>query len=159
MKSHFGDDQRRIDHAMAVLKYSEEIMGAGGNVSGLVVRGAAILHDIGIPEAVRKHGSSDGKYQELEGPPIARIILMDMKVDGPIIDHICRIIANHHSAKDIDTPEFRIVWDADWLINIPDEFDTSDKAKMSELIEKTFKTDRGKKIAKTLFLESFLERN
>ena len=159
MKSHFGDDQRRIDHALAVLQYAEQIMGAGGNVVGLVVRAAAILHDVGIPLAERKHGSSDGKYQELEGPPVARGILEKLKIDPPIIDHICRIIANHHSAKDIDTPEFRIVWDADWLVNIPDEFGTSDKVRISELIAKVFKTDRGKKIAKTLFLESFLERN
>ena len=154
MRSHFGEDQRRIDHALAVLKYAEQIMGAGDDVSGLVVRAAAILHDIGIPEAARKHGSTAGKYQELEGPPIARGILMDVKVDGAIIDHVCRIIANHHSAKEIDTPEFRIIWDADWLVNIPGEFDTADKARMSELIEKVFKTDRGKRIAESLFLEN-----
>ena len=58
-----------------------------------------------------------------------------------------------HSAGDIDTPEFRIVWDADWLVNIPDEFDISDGTRISELIEEVFKTDRGKRIAETLFLE------
>ena len=153
MKSLFGDDQPRIDHTLAVLEYAEQILQANPDVSGLVVRAAAILHDIGIPEAARKHGNTAGKYQELEGPPVARRILMDMKVDGAIIDHVCKIIANHHSAKGIDTAEFRIIWDADWLVNIPDEFDTSDKSKMSELIEKTFKTDRGKRIAESLFLE------
>jgi len=153
MKSYFGDDQPRIDHALAVLEYAERILQASPDVSGVVVRAAAILHDIGIPEAGRKHNSTAGKFQELEGPPIARGILTEMKVDGSIIDHVCRIIANHHSAKEIDTPEFRIIWDADWLVNIPDEFDTSDKARMSELIGKTFKTDRGKRIAETLFLE------
>ncbi len=152
MKASFGEDQRRIDHSMAVLEYAEQIMDPG-EVVGLVVRAAAILHDIGIPEAQRKHGSTAGKHQELEGPPIAREILEALKVDPPIIDHVCRIIANHHSAKDIDTPEFRIVWDADWLVNLPDEFDTSDRTRLSELIEKVFKTDKGKKIAETLFLE------
>ncbi len=153
MKSHFGDDQQRIDHTLNVLQYAEQIMGAGGDVSGLVVRAAAILHDIGIPQAARKHGNAAGKYQEIEGPPVARRILMDMKVDGAIIDHVCRIIANHHSAKEIDTPEFRIVWDADWLVNFPHQFDISDKERTSKLIEETFKTDSGKKIAETLFLE------
>ena len=153
MKLHFGEDQGRIDHALAVLRYAEQIMGAGDDVSGLVVRAAAILHDIGIPEAARKHGDTAGKYQELEGPPVARGILTDMKVDGAIIDHVSRIIANHHSAKEIDTPEFRIVWDADWLVNIPNEFDITDKARMSELIEKVFKTDRGKRIAESTFME------
>ena len=46
-----------------------------------VVRAAAVLHDIGIREAERKHGSSAGKYQEVEGPPIARRILEKLSVD------------------------------------------------------------------------------
>ena len=152
MKLIFGDDRPRIDHALAVLEYAEQILQANPDVSGLVVRAAAILHDIGIPEAARKHGSTVGKYQELEGPPVARRILTDMKVDGAIIDHACRIIANHHSAKDIDTPEFRIIWDADWLVNIPDEYDTSGSKSISELIDKVFKTPKGRTIAQELFL-------
>ena len=46
-----------------------------------MVRAAAILHDIGIHEAERKHGSSSGRLQELEGPPIARAILEASNVD------------------------------------------------------------------------------
>ncbi len=152
MKSHFDGDHRRVDHALAVLQYAESIMESGKDVSGLVVRAAAILHDVGIPQAERKYGSSAAKHQELEGPPIAREILEELEIAPAAVDHVCRIIANHHSAKDIDTPEFRIVWDADWLVNIPGEYDTTDKANMSELIEKVFKTDSGKRIAQRLFL-------
>ncbi len=155
MKAVFGDDQRRIDHALAVLGYAETILESEQSeqkeLSGLVVRAAAILHDIGIVEAERKHGSAAAKHQETEGPPIGRKILQDLAVPQEEIDHVCSIIANHHSAKDIDTPEFRIVWDADRLVNIPDECDVSDKACMSELIEKVFKTAGGEKIARELF--------
>jgi len=154
MKSLFGDDRRRIGHALEVLKHAESIMAAQSGVSGLVVRAAAILHDIGIQEAERVHGSSAGKYQEIEGPPIARKIMEELGIDSEIIEHVCRIIANHHSARDIDTPEFRVVWDADWLVNISEEFNTADKARTSELIEKVFKTDSGKRIAEGLFLTS-----
>ena len=38
-------------------------------------------------------------------------------------------------------------------MNIPNEFDITDKARMSELIEKVFKTDRGKRIAESTFME------
>ena len=75
-----------------------------------------------------------------------------MNIDDATIDHVCRIVANHHSARDIDTPEFRIIWDADWLVNIPDEYDTSDVKSTSELIDKVFKTPKGRTIAKELFL-------
>ena len=153
MKSHFDGDHRRISHALAVLQYAERIMASGKDVSGLVVRAAAILHDVGIPQAERKHGSSAGKYQELEGPPVARKILEELKIAPAAVDHVCRIIANGHSPRDIDTPEFRIVWDADWLASIPEQYDTADKAHMLELIEKVFRTDGGKRIAQRLFLE------
>jgi len=152
MESVFGDDSRRIDHAMAVLGYAEAILDASEGVCGLVVRAAAILHDIGIQAAERIHGSSAGMYQEIEGPPIAREILESMNIDEQTVDHVCRIVANHHSARYIDTPEFHIIWDADWLVNIPDEYDTSDSKSISELINKVFKTPKGRTIAQELFL-------
>jgi hypothetical protein len=117
-----------------------------------VVIAAALLHDIGIPNAERKYNSSCGRYQELEGPPVARKILEDLGIGHNISEHVCRIIANHHSGKNIDTPEFRIIWDADFLVNIPEEFDISDKAKISDLVGKVFRTETGRKLAKENFL-------
>ena len=153
MKLHFAGDHRRVDHALSVLQYAERIMGSGRGVSGLVVRAAAILHHVGIPEAERNHGSLAGKYQDVEGAAVARGILEDLEVDPVVISHVCGIIANTHGPGDIDTPEFRIVSDADWLASIPEQYDTTDKAHMSELIEKVFRTVNGKRIAKRLFLE------
>ncbi len=153
MMNVFGADQRRINHALAVLDYAEQILLAQGG-DPLVVKAAAILHDIGIHEAQRKHGSSAGKYQEIEGLPIARNILEKYDLDETLISRICDIVANHHSAKDIDTPEFKIVWDADWLVNIPEEFAEIDKDKLRKLIDKTFKTKQGRQIAVKLFLET-----
>jgi len=153
MKDVFGDDQKRIEHALAVLDYAEQIQNVEGG-DPLIVRAAAILHDIGIHEAERKYGSAAGKYQEIEGPPIAEEILKRYDVAAEAIEHICRIIANHHSAKDIDTTEFRIVWDADWLVNIPADFPGASKEKLQEIVEKTFKTNEGRKIATELFLKS-----
>jgi putative nucleotidyltransferase with HDIG domain len=153
MKKVFGGDQKRIDHALAVLDYAEQILAAQGG-DPLVVKAAAILHDIGIHEAQRKHGSSDGKYQEIEGPAIAKEILSKYELDEASIEHICKIIANHHSGKDIDTSEFKIIWDADWLVNIPVEFSDIGKEKLQKLIDRVFRTDKGLKIAEELFLKT-----
>ncbi len=152
MKNVFGDDQKRIEHALAVLDYGEQIQNVGGG-DPLIVRAAAILHDIGIHEAERKYGSSAGKYQEIEGPVIARGILAKYDLDEATIEHICRIIANHHSAKDIDTIEFSVVWDADWLVNLPGDFADAGKEKLKEIIDKTFKTRKGRHIAVELFVK------
>ena len=151
MKKVFGTDHKRIDHAIAVLNYAEQILEAEGGDSHIVIA-AAILHDIGIHEAEKKYNSASGKYQEIEGPPIAKDILLNYELAKSSIAHVCKIIANHHSAKDIDTPEFRIVWDADWLVNIPDEYLNADKEKLQELVKKVFKTNRGQQIAKELFI-------
>ncbi len=153
MKSVFANDQKRIDHALAVLNYAKQILSAEGG-DPLVVKAAAILHDIGIHEAERKYSSSAGKYQEIEGPPIAREILLRYNLDEGVIEHICKIIANHHSDKDIDTIEFRIIWDADWLVNIPEEFPDKGKESLQKLIDKILKTSQGRKLAAELFLET-----
>ena len=153
MKDVFGNDQKRIDHTMAVLNYAEQIFSTEGG-DPLIVKAAAILHDIGIHEAQGKYSSSAGKYQEIEGPPIARDILSKYNLDETIIEHICKIIANHHSAKDIDTTEFKIIWDADWLVNIPEEFPQADKETLQNLVDKVFKTHRGHQIAVELFFRN-----
>lgn len=149
----FGDDRKRIEHALAVLNYADRIQAVEGG-DPLVVRAAAVLHDIGINEAERKHGSTAGKYQEVEGPPIAREILSKYDIEPQAVEHVCKIIANHHSAKDIDTTEFRIIWDADWLVNIPADFPDAGQEKLKDIIEKTFKTQEGRKTAERLFLEN-----
>jgi len=104
MRQEFGTDQRRVEHALSVLGYAERILDReSGNPD--VVQAGAVLHDIGIQEAERKHGSSGPTYQELEGPPIARRILEDCGVlSAQDTDHVCRIVGSHHSARDIDTP-------------------------------------------------------
>jgi len=151
MIDYFGDDKKRINHALNVLDYARKIhKSEGGDL--MIVEAAAILHDIGIPESELKYNSSAGNYQEIEGPPIANGILKEFEISSEDIFHICRIIANHHSDKDIDTIEFRIIWDADWLVNIPDERNLEDKERLEHEIEKLFKTETGKIIAKKRFL-------
>jgi len=151
MIDYFGDDAKRINHALNVLDYARKIhKKEGGDL--IIVEAAAILHDIGIPESERKYNSSAGNYQEIEGPPIANAILKEFDISSNDIFHICRIIANHHSDKDIDTIEFQTIWDADWLVNIPDERNIEDRERLEHEIEKLFKTETGKKIAKERFL-------
>ncbi len=152
MKKVFDRDTKRIEHALAVLDFAEKIQAIEGG-DALVVRASAILHDIGIHEAERKYGSSAGKYQEIEGPPIAEQILERNSIPTETIEHICRIVANHHSAKDIDTVEFRIIWDADNLVNLSEELKDVSKKQVQQIIDKVFKTNTGHMIAEKRLLE------
>jgi len=151
MKNVFGKDEKRIEHTLHVLDNARDLLRyikAGPKV----VMAAAILHDIGIKEAERKHGSAAGVYQEQEGPPLAEKIMKEAGLDNDTIEHVSKIVANHHSAKDIDTPEFRIVWDADWLVNLPEEHPDLNGEEMEKKIEKIMKTEAGKERARQLFL-------
>jgi HD superfamily phosphodiesterase len=154
MKDVFGKDEKRINHALAVLKYAEKIQKTEGGDETIIVA-AAVLHDIGIHQAEQKYGSTTGKFQEIEGPPIAEPILKDCGIPAEKIEHICKIIANHHTARDnetVNTPEFRVIWDADWLVNIPDECGKMSKDKLKKFVEKIFRTNKGKQLAEEIHL-------
>jgi len=146
MKAVFGSDRRRIDHALKVLSFADKIL-ESEHADRLTVKAAAILHDIGILEAERKHGSTAGRFQEEEGPPIAGKIMRKLEIDPDTIDHVSRIVGSHHSAKDIDTPEFRIVWDADWLANIPEEHAGATREQLTHIIDRVFRTKTGRRLA------------
>ncbi len=146
MKSEFGTDYKRIAHALQVFEYAQELLRVEDGDTR-IVSAAALLHDIGIQEAERKHGSSAPRYQEIEGPPLARRIMEEIGLDESTIEHVCRIVGSHHSGKDIDTPEFRIIWDADWLVNLPEELNSEDCKPPADTIEGIFKTGSGKKKA------------
>jgi hypothetical protein len=47
---------------------------------------------------------------------------------------------------------FKIIWDADWLVNLKDEVDINNKEKLKMVIDKIFMTDTGKRIAKEIYL-------
>ncbi|MFW6132808.1 MAG: HD domain-containing protein [Planctomycetota bacterium] len=149
MRKHFGADQHRIDHALAVLGWAERIRADEPGDPDVIVP-AAILHDVGIPAAEAKHGSASGPFQEIEGPPIARRICRRVGLDAKRTEHVCRIIANHHTAGDIDSPEFRIVWDADWLVNLPETVPDRGAA-MDKRIERIFKTPAGRRLARATY--------
>ncbi len=88
------------------------------------------------------------------GPPIAEAILKKYGVPTEPIEHICRIVGRHHSGNDIDSAEFDCVWDADWLVNMPDVFQDRKKSELQGIIERTLKTAKGRELANKLYVQS-----
>jgi len=151
MEAYFGDDTRRIDHAKKVTGYAERIMaGEGGNAD--IIIGAGVLHDIGIREAELKYGSAAGHLQEREGPPVARKILEELGFAPGAADEICNIIAHHHSPGVLRTTNFKVLYDADWLVNLADEYDIRDRDKLSVIIDRVFLTETGRRLARERYL-------
>lgn len=151
LEEYFGDDKKRLNHAQKVMHFAEELLKREGG-DWHIVMPASILHDIGIKEAEKKYGSSAGHYQEKEGPAIARAILLKLGLKKEALDEIGEIIAHHHSPGKIDTLNFKVLYDADWLVNLKDEVDASDKDKLRRIIDKVFLTDTGKELAGKMYL-------
>jgi HD superfamily phosphodiesterase len=151
MEAYFKDDAKRIAHAHKVTGFVEQLLETEPGERAIVIA-AGLLHDIGIHEAERKYASSSGKYQEIEGPPIAREILNRLSFDPVQIEEVCRIIAHHHSPGKIESRNFKILYDADWLVNLKDEFDISDTAKLEKIVNKVFLTSSGRRLAGKIYL-------
>jgi HD superfamily phosphodiesterase len=152
MELYFGADARRIAHAHRVAEYAGFLLEREGG-DETVVLAAAALHDIGIHEAERKYNNAAGKYQEIEGPPIARRILKALMFTPEKIEEICEIIAHHHSPGIINTRNFKILYDADWLVNLKDEYDLSKKTQLRKVIDKLFLTAAGRELARDIYLK------
>jgi HD superfamily phosphodiesterase len=153
MKRYLKSDFKRIGHATRVARYAERI---GKNERGnlAVILSAAYLHDIGIPEAERKHGSSAPEYQEKEGPPIARSILNKLKAHEDLVDEVCDIVGHHHHPGPDESLNFKVVFDADLIANLEEKIKDKpmEKEKLTEIIEKIFLTVGGKKEAMQVLL-------
>jgi len=152
MIKYFGNDVRRINHAMKVYGFAKTIgeFEAISNEKLQILEVAAILHDIGIKESERKYNLSSGTYQEIEGPPIALELLSDFKLESEFIDRVCYLIGNHHTYSRIDYIDFQILVEADLLVNIFE--DSLSEQTINHLKEKYFKTRSG-----ILFLEGMYQ--
>lgn len=151
LQEHFGSDAGRIEHAKRVMGFAEELLRQEKGDWHIVIP-ASILHDAGIKESERKHGSSDAQYQEKEGALIARKYLLELGFKKEDIEEICQIIAHHHTPGVVTTTNFKVLYDADSLVNLREKVEGKGKDAARELIERTFLTKTGKEAAKREYL-------
>jgi HD superfamily phosphodiesterase/predicted RNA-binding Zn-ribbon protein involved in translation (DUF1610 family) len=150
LEDYFGKDKKRINHAKKVLEYTELLLKKLKADAHIVIP-AAILHDVGIKIAEEKYGSNAGTYQEKEGPPVARKILLKLGIKKEDIDEICDIIGHHHSPGKNETLNFRILYDADGIVNLEEIAENKRGKALQRIIEKHFLTDEGRQCAKILY--------
>lgn len=153
MIDYYGTDIKRINHFLKVFSFAKTI-GEAENLdekSLNMLEITAIVHDIGIKVSEQKYNSSAGKYQELEGPQQAQILLKNLGADQQLIDDVCYIVAHHHTYSNIDTVEYQILVEADFLVNLFED-GVSEKA-VSVANDKIFRTKTGKKLLKKMYLK------
>lgn len=143
----------RINHLLKVTAYARTIAEMEGldEKRMMVLTAAALTHDIGIKPSLEKYGSSAGEHQQVEGPPVAEKMLTALGFDRELIDRVCWLIAHHHTYTDIVGMDYRILVEADFLVNL-DEGQASAEAKR-QARNNIFRTGAGQAIFDRLFGE------
>lgn len=152
MIKYYASDVKRINHFMKVYSFAKTI-GEMEKVDCLnqeVLEIAAIVHDIGIKLSEQKYNSSSGKYQQIEGPALAKELLEKLDFEDTIISRVCFIVGHHHTYTAIDGIDFQILVEADFLINIYED-EISQEA-ICKIRDNYYKTDAEINFLKQMYL-------
>jgi HD superfamily phosphodiesterase len=145
MKGYFQDD-RFIEHTLKVLTRAEQICEGEKIDAPFILHVASlgsIFHDIGIPEALKKHSSMEAPYQEQEGPPVARKLMDEVGIRPDILERVCYIVGHHHTAEKVDGLDFQVIWEADFIVNIDEGNIVLEPGEVEHSVEENLKTATG----------------
>lgn len=140
-----------IDHFIRVWTYAKTI----GELEKLdpelqfVLEIAAITHDIACPLCREKYGNTNGKYQEAEGAELVRDFLSTSGMTEEQIGRVAYLVGHHHTFSNIDRIDYQILVEADYIANATENGYSVQN--VESFIQKTMKTESGKRILKSLF--------
>ena len=152
MIRYYSGDAKRIQHFVKVHAFAKLI----GEMEQLdektmkILETAAYVHDIGIKPAESKYGKCNGKLQEKEGPAVAGEMLAKLGFETKIIERVCYLVGHHHTYTNIEGMDYQILVEADFLVNLYE--DHLNMETVNSVYHKIFRTESGKQICKTMFL-------
>lgn len=112
--------------------------------TAFIIDTAALVHDIGIKPSIKKYNSSAGSYQEKEGPEVCTELLTSLGYDKDVIERVSYLVGHHHTYGSIDGIDYRILVEADFLVNIFEE--NMNREAALNVRRTVFKTAAGKQI-------------
>lgn len=152
MIEYYSGDPKRIQHFIKVHGFARLI----GSMEGLgedalfSLETAAVVHDIGIRLCEEKYGDCSGKLQEKEGPPIAGALLKKLGFEQSVTDRVCWLVGHHHTYSNIDSFDYQILVEADFLVNLYEE--SLPRESCEAVLKNIFRTESGINLCKKLFL-------
>lgn len=151
-------DPKRIQHFIKVHSFARTI-GIGEKLdekTQFLLEAAALVHDIGIRPAEAKYGNCIGKLQEQEGPAPAREMLSAIGFAPDITDRVCFLVAHHHTYDQVDGIDYRILLEADALVNLYEDQLPEDA--VEAMLRNVFRTKTGSQICRIMFSPSPTDR-
>jgi len=146
-----GGDTKRIEHSLKVFGIAR-LLGLAESLDETtleILELTALLHDIGIHVAEKKYGKSTSHYQETEGPPVAREILISLDFNPETADRVCFIISKHHTFTAVDGIDFQLLVEADFLVNSTEDHLTD--RQIAHFAKNIFRSESGFMYLKLLF--------
>lgn len=122
-----------------------------------ILEAAAILHDIGIHPAEKKYGNCAGPHQEELGPGEAVKLVISVnenlseghRIGSEALERICFLIAHHHTYTGVDSLDWQILLEADFLVNLYE--DNEPVEAVMRVKETIFRTVSGTRILDNMF--------
>ncbi len=151
MAKYYAGQPERIQHYVKVFTYAKMI----GEMENLtaekqhILETAAIVHDIGIKASEEKYGDLIGKHQEELGPAIAEEMLSKLGYDEYVIKRVSFLVGHHHTYNMIDDVDYQILVEADFLVNIHENYNPYSSA--LEAYKRIFKTRSGKELYQIMY--------
>lgn len=148
---YYSGDPKRVQHFMKVYAFARIIAEEERleESKRRVIEIAAVVHDIGIKNAEAKYGYNNGRLQEQEGPPEAKKLLEELGLDKVVIERVCYLVAHHHTYSSIDGLDYRILVEADFLVNLYEE--NADKTAVKNAYDSIFKTKTGRRLCAEMY--------
>ena len=151
MIAYDAGDPMRVHHLLKVHSFAR-LIGLGEQLdetTQFTLEAAAVVHDIGIHKAEQVYGCSRGSYQEELGPAEAESLLVPLGLPRSVIDRVMYLVGHHHTYTNIDGPDYQILVEADFLVNIYEDNVTPEDAKHA--YTHIFRTETGKALYRDLY--------
>jgi hypothetical protein len=123
-----GGESARMARAVTIFRFAKELVVQEGG-DPRVVLAAALL---------------------LESAAKARGILRGIGMDEPTIERVCEIVETSRMGRELETIEFKVVWDSDLLARLAAQIADADPQKPQGAIAHRLKTEAGKAKATSL---------
>ena len=122
-----------------------------------ILEAAAILHDIGIHPAEKKYGNCAGPHQEelVPGEAVNLVATVnnnlpeELRIGNNALERVCFLIAHHHTYTGVDSLDWQILLEADFLVNLYEDNEPAEA--VMKVKETIFRTESGTRILDNMF--------
>lgn len=111
---------------------------------------AAAVHDIACPICRVKYGSTLGAYQEAESEAQLKAFFRDTDIEKSVLERVIHIVSHHHTYTGVDSMAYRVLLEADYLVNADESSYSREKIENAKKI--VFETASGLELLNTMYL-------